>query len=128
MTTGSQQIPLTADIVRSSAQYLSRALRQSEADAAALCTLDGQCAWASDPAFERVAPMIARIGIASLRLWAKARTGRLEQIGLVAGEGVVDLIFVPPLACLLVVSGKSGRTGWPEGEPTGLLEAIGLGS
>lgn len=127
MTTSSQQIPLTAELVRRAAQYLTKALRQSEADAAALCTLDGQCAWASDQAFERVAPMIARIGIASLRLWAKARTGRLEQIGLVAGEGVIDLIFVPPLACLLVVSGKSGRTGWPEGEPAELLQALGLG-
>lgn len=126
MTTSSQQIPLTAELVRRAAQYLTKALRQSEADAAALCTLDGQCAWASDQAFERVAPMIARIGIASLRLWAKARTGRLEQIGLVAGEGVIDLIFVPPLACLLVVSGKSGRTGWPEGEPAELLQALGL--
>lgn len=124
--TYSTQVPLTPELVSRAARHLSAALKQSDADAAALCTLDGQCAWASDATFERVAPMIARIGVASLRLWAKARTGKLSQIGLVAGEGVIDLIFIPPIASLLVVSGKAGRSGWPENEPDAVIEAIGL--
>lgn len=124
--TPSSQISLEQDVINRAASYLANALRDSEADAAALFTLDGQCAWASDPAFQRIAPNIARIGIASLRLWAKSRKGKLEQIGLVTNEGIVDLIFVPPLASLLVVSSKSGHSGWPEGEPAGMLEAIGL--
>jgi len=124
--TSVSHIPLTPELVVRAGRYLAAALRDSGADAAALCTLDGQCAWASDPAFERAAPTVARIGIASLRLWAKARTGRLEQIGLVTGEGVVDIIFVPPLASLLVVSRHGDGSGWPTGEPAPLLQALGL--
>lgn len=120
------QISLTHELVSRAGQHIAAALKQSEADAAALCTLDGQVVWASDPAFERAAPNIARIGIASLRLWAKSRRGKLEQIGLVTNEGMVDLIFVPPLGSLLVVSSKSGHSGWPEGEPDQLLNVLGL--
>ncbi|HEU5011095.1 MAG TPA: hypothetical protein VFT66_01035 [Roseiflexaceae bacterium] len=123
-TTG--QISLSQELVNRAVQHIAMALKQSEADAAALCTLAGQVVWASDSAFERAAQNIARIGIASLRLWAKARPGKLEQIGLITNEGAVDLIFVPPLGSLLVVSSKSGHSGWPEGEPEQLLQALGL--
>lgn len=125
MTTQSQ-VTLTDELVKQAGRHLAAELERSSAEAAALCTLDGQVVWASDTAFERAAPNIARIGISSLRLWAKTRTGRLEQVGLVTGDGVIDLIFVAPLASLLVVSGKSGRTGWPEGEPAHLLRALGI--
>lgn len=125
MTTASQLL-LTNELVKQIGHYLSAALQQSGADAAALCTLDGQVVWASDIAFERAAPNIARIGIASLRLWAKTRAGRLDQIGLVTHDGVIDLVFVGPLASLLVVSSKPGRIGWPEGEPALMLRELGL--
>lgn len=118
-------VPLTTDLVLRAAQHIATQMKNSGAEAAALCTLDGQCAWASDPAFARAAPNIARIGVASLRLWARSRTGRLEQVGLVTDDGMVDLVFVPPLASLLVVS-KRNNEGWPAGEPSMLLQAIGL--
>jgi hypothetical protein len=120
------QIPLTSELIKEIGRYLAASLQESGADAAALCTLDGQVVWASDAAFERAAPNIARIGISSLRLWAKTRTGRLEQVGLVTGDGLIDLIFVGPLASLLVVSSRSGRTGWPEGEPNLMLKTLGI--
>ena len=126
MTTASQ-IPLTSELVAQIARYLSAALSKSGADAAALCTLDGQVVWASDAAFERAAPNIARIGIASLRLWAKTKSGRLDQIGLVTDDGLIDLVFVGPLASLLVVSSQPGRTNdWPAGEPALMLQALGI--
>ncbi|KAB8142500.1 hypothetical protein F8S13_13135 [Chloroflexia bacterium SDU3-3] len=125
MTTASQ-IALTNTLVKQIGRYLEGELLQSNADAAALCTLDGQVVWASDAAFERAAPNIARIGISSLRLWAKTRTGRLDQVGLVTADGVIDLVFVGPLASLLVVSSAPGRTGWPEGEPALMLQALGI--
>lgn len=120
------RISLTPELVHHAGQYLANALHNSPADAAALFTLSGQCVWASDPAFMRIAPNVARIGIASLRLWAKSRTGRLEQIGLMTSEGLIDLVFVAPIASLLVVSRKSGQAGWPEGEPGGLMQALDL--
>jgi hypothetical protein len=119
-------VQLTPELVARAARHIGDEMRSSGADAAALCTLDGQCAWASDAAFERLAPSIARIGIASLRLWARARTGRLHQIGLVTGDGIVDIIFVPPLVSLLVISRPEDHTGWPAGEPSLLIEALGL--
>lgn len=125
MTTA-RTIPLTNELVKRIGRYLQAALQDSHADAAALCTLDGQVVWASDAAFERAAPNIARIGISSLRLWAKTRAGRLDQVGLVTDDGVIDLVFVGPLASLLVVSSASGRTGWPEGEPAAMLQELGI--
>lgn len=119
-------VPLTNELVKQIGRYLQAALRDSNADAAALCTLDGQVVWASDQAFERAAPNIARIGISSLRLWAKTRSGRLDQVGLVTDDGVIDLVFVGPLASLLVVSSTTGRTGWPEGEPAAMLHELGI--
>jgi len=95
-------------------------------EAAALCALNGQCVWASDMAFERAAPTIARIGIMSLRLWVKVRRGKLDRIGLVTEEGMVDILFVPPIASVLVVSGHDAETGWLEDEPAALLEALGI--
>lgn len=127
MTTASQ-IALTNELVKQIGRYLSAELRESGADAAALCTLDGQVVWASDAAFERAAPNIARIGISSLRLWAKTRTGRLDQVGLVTDGGVIDLVFVGPLASILVVSSAPGRSGWPEGEPAAMLHSLGIAS
>ena len=117
---------LTNELVKQIGRYLQTALNDSKADAAALCTLDGQVVWASDAAFERAAPNIARIGISSLRLWAKTRAGRLDQIGLMTDNGIIDLVFVGPLASLLVVSSSSGRTGWPEGEPAVMLHELGV--
>lgn len=125
MTTAST-IPLTNELVKQIGRYLAAVLQESGADAAALCTLDGQVVWASDGAFERAAPNIARIGISSLRLWAKTRTGRLDQVGLVTADGMIDIVFVGPLASLLVVSGVRGRTGWPEGEPAAMVRALGI--
>ena len=119
-------ISLTSDLVLRVARHITDELRKSAADAAALCTLDGQCAWASDPAFERAAPSIARIGIASLRLWVQARSGKIQQIGLVTDDGIIDIIVVPPLASFLVVSRREEQPGWPAGEPSLLLHAIGL--
>lgn len=120
-------IPLTNDLVKQIGRYLAVALHESGADAAALCTLDGQVVWASDTAFERAAPNIARIGISSLRLWAKTRTGRLDQIGLVTADGMIDIVFVGALGSLLVVSGARGRDGWPAGEPAAMLGELGIG-
>jgi hypothetical protein len=88
--------------------------------------LNGQCVWASDSAFERAAPNIAKIGIMSLRLWVKVRSGKLDRIGLITGDGTVDLIFVPPIASVLVVSGRDAETSWFENEPARLVEALGL--
>lgn len=124
--TSMSQISISAEVVARAAQYISAQLRQSGAESAALCTLDGQCVWASDAAFERAAPTVARIGIASLRLWAKTRTGKLEQIGLVTDEGPIDLIFVPPLGSLLVVSRGNEHGEWPAGEPKAMIQALGL--
>jgi hypothetical protein len=95
-------------------------------DSAALCALNGQCLWASSPEFERAAPTIARIGIMSLRLWVKVRSGKLDRIGLVTGDGTVDIIFVPPIASVLVVSGHDPTSAWLENEPYALLEALEL--
>ncbi len=94
-------------------------------EAAALCALNGKCIWASDEAFERAAPTIAQIGIMSLRLWVKVRSGKLDRIGLVTAEGAVDIIFVPPIASVLVVSGRDDESSWLDNEPTNLLHAIG---
>ena len=125
--TASNQVVLTPALIARAAQHIRKAMRTtSGVEAAALCALNGQCVWASDTAFERAAPNIAKIGIMSLRLWVKVRTGKLDRIGLVTGEGTVDIIFVPPIASVLVVSGRDAEAGWLEGEPGGLLEALGF--
>ena len=125
--TASNQVVLTPALIARAAQHIRKAMRAtSGVEAAALCALNGQCVWASDAAFERAAPNIAKIGIMSLRLWVKVRTGKLDRIGLVTGEGTVDIIFVPPIASVLVVSGRDPEAGWLEGEPGGLLEALGF--
>lgn len=121
------QIALTPDLTGRVGQYLRMAMREAPTiEAAALCALNGTVIWASNRSFERLAPSIGRIGIASLRLWAKVRTGRVERVGLVTADGMVDIIFVPPLASLLVVSAKPGSTGWPDGEPERLIATLGL--
>jgi hypothetical protein len=91
-----------------------------------LCALNGQCVWASDAAFQRAAPTIAQIGLMSLRLWVKVRSGKLDRIGLVTAEGAVDIIFVPPIASVLVVSGHDAESSWLDDEPARLLDAIGM--
>jgi hypothetical protein len=125
--TATSKITLTPALLSRAAQHLRAAVESnSGVDAAALCALNGQCLWASDAAFERAAPTIARIGIMSLKLWVKVRSGKLDRIGLVTGEGTVDILFVAPLASVLVVSGRNAETGWLEGEPAGMLEAMGV--
>jgi hypothetical protein len=125
--TANTQVVLTPALVARAAQHIRTAMREAPGvEAAALCALNGQCLWASDAAFERAAPTIARIGIMSLKLWVKVRTGRLDRIGLVTGGGTVDIVFVPPIASVLVVSGRDAETGWLEDEPARLLEALEL--
>jgi hypothetical protein len=121
-------VTLTPELLRRGARHISAAMRRSPGiDAAALCALNGQCVWASNPAFESAAPTIARIGIMSLRLWVRVRTGKLDRIGLVTDDGTVDIIFVPAIACVLVASGRDAQTGWLENEPASLLAALDLG-
>jgi hypothetical protein len=121
------QIALTPDLTARASQYLRAVMKQNpQVESVALCALNGTCIWASDRAFERLAPSIGRIGIASLRLWAKVRTGRVERVGLVTSDGTVDIVFVPPLASLLVVSLRPGGSGWPDGEPERLMQAMNL--
>lgn len=120
-------VALTPEQISGAAHYLRDAIRRSPGvDAAALCTLSGKCVWASDESFVHIAPIVGRIGVASLRLWARVRSGRVERVGLMTGDGLVDIVFIPPLASLLVVSGHAGRAGWPEGEPEQMIEALGL--
>jgi hypothetical protein len=122
-----KQVALTSDLVAQAAQHIRAAMRESPGvEAAALCALNGQCLWASSPAFERAAPNIAKIGIMSLKLWVKVRSGKLDRIGLVTEDGMVDLVFVPPIASVLVVSRGEAESGWVEQEPAALLEALGL--
>lgn len=118
-------VTLTSELLTRAAKHISGAMRRTPGvEAAALCALNGQVLWASDPAFERIAQRIAQIGIMSLKLWVKVRTGKLDRIGLVTDDGMVDLIFVPPLASVLVVSGRDAQNGWLEGEPAALLAAL----
>ena|SRR5262245_17711701 len=125
--TANSQVVLTPTLVARAAQHIRAAMRENPSvEAAALCALNGQCVWASDTAFERAAPTIARIGIMSLKLWVKVRTGKLDRIGLVTGGGTVDIVFVPPIASVLVISGTNAETGWLEDEPAKLLEALEL--
>jgi hypothetical protein len=122
-----RQILLTPELVRRAGTHIAAAMRNTPGiDSAALCALNGQCLWASSQEFERAAPTIARIGIMSLRLWVKVRSGKLDRIGLVTGDGTVDIIFVPPIASVLVASGHDVATSWLEGEPQALLEALEL--
>lgn len=121
------QITLTPALVARAAQHVRAAMRARPGiEAAALCALNGQCLWASSPAFEHAAPTIAKIGIMSLRLWVKVRTGKLDRIGLVTEDGMVDIIFVPPIASVLVLSGRGDTTNWLEDEPERLVAALGL--
>ena len=125
--TAANQIALAPELTERAAQHIRAVMREAPGiEAAALCALNGQCVWASDPSFERAAPNIAKIGIMSLRLWVKVRSGKLDRIGLVTGDGTVDMIFVPPIASVLVISGRGPETTWLEGEPVGLLQALGL--
>src|SRR5262245_32528480 len=125
--TATNKFVLAPAVITRAAQHIREAMaRTPGVEAAALCALNGQCLWASDTAFERAAPTIGRIGIMALKLWVKVRTGKLDRIGLVTGEGAVDILFVAPIASVLVVSGRDAETGWLEGEPAALLEAIGL--
>jgi hypothetical protein len=125
--TAVNQIALTPELISRAAQHIRAAMRSAPGvEAAALCALNGQCVWASDPAFERAAPNIAKIGIMSLRLWVKVRSGKLDRIGLITGDGTVDMIFVPPIASVLVISGRDAETSWLEDEPASLVEALGL--
>ncbi len=121
------QVALTSELLRLAATHISTAMRNTPGiDSAALCALNGQVLWASNPAFERIAPRIAQIGLMSLKLWVKVRTGKLDRIGLVTDDGTVDLIFVGRLASVLVISGKDAQSGWLEDEPAALLAALDL--
>jgi hypothetical protein len=121
------QVALTPDLIMRAAQHIRTMMQAAPGvESAALCALNGQCVWASDPSFERAAPNIAKIGIMSLRLWVKVRSGKLDRIGLVTGDGTVDIVFVPPIASVLVVSGRDAEAGWLEGEPAAMLRALGL--
>jgi len=125
--TAANPIILTSSLVARAGQHIREAMKQAPGvEAAALCALNGRCVWASDEAFERAAPQIAQIGIMSLRLWVKVRSGKLDRIGLVTAEGAVDIIFVPPIASVLVISGRDAESSWLDGEPAGLLQAIGM--
>jgi hypothetical protein len=125
--TAVNRIALTPDLIARAAQHIRAAMREVPGvEAAALCALNGQCVWASDPAFERAAPNIAKIGIMSLRRWVKVRSGKLDRIGLITGDGTVDMIFVPPIASVLVVSGRDAENSWMEDEPARLVEALGF--
>jgi hypothetical protein len=126
MTT-TNQVMLTPELLRQAGNHITSAMRSTPGiEAAALCALNGQCLWASNQAFERIAPRIAQIGIMSLRLWVKVRTGKLDRIGLVTDDGTVDLIFVGRLASVLVISGRDAQSGWLEDEPGALLAALNL--
>ena len=115
--TAANQIALAPELTARAAQHIRAVMREAPSiEAAALCALNGQCVWASDPAFERAAPNIAKIGIMSLRLWVKVRSGKLDRIGLVTGDGTIDIIFVPPIASVLVVSGHDPESSWLEDE------------
>ncbi|HWQ11642.1 MAG TPA: hypothetical protein VNL77_02515 [Roseiflexaceae bacterium] len=121
------QIVLTPELVARAGRHIRTMMARAPGiEAAALCALNGQCLWASDAAFERAAPAIARIGIMSLKLWVKVRSGKLDRVGLVTDEGTVDIIFVPPIASVLVASGRDAESGWLEDEPASLLAALGL--
>jgi len=121
------QIVLTPSLVARAGDHIRAAMKKAPGiEAAALCALNGKCVWASDEAFERAAPTIAQIGIMSLRLWVKVRSGKLDRIGLVTAEGAVDIIFVPPIASVLVVSGRDAESSWLDDEPASLLNAIGM--
>jgi hypothetical protein len=125
--TAVNQIALTPELIARAAQHIRAAMRDAPGvESAALCALNGQCVWASDPAFERAAPNIAKIGIMSLRLWVKVRSGKLDRIGLITGDGTVDIIFVGPIASVLVVSGRDAESSWMEDEPARLVEALGF--
>lgn len=122
-----KQFILTPALISRAGQHIRSVMQRTPGvEAAALCALNGQCVWASDDAFERAAPTIARIGLMSLRLWVKVRSGKLDRIGLVTEEGLVDLLFVPPIASVLVISGNNPETGWLEDEPAALLKALGI--
>src|SRR5690606_13434754 len=118
---------LTPELVARAGRHIRATMARAPGiEAAALCALNGQCLWASDEAFERAAPTIARIGIMSLKLWVKVRSGKLDRVGLVTDEGTVDIVFVPPIASVLVASGSDAESGWLEDEPAALLSALGL--
>ena len=122
-----KQVALTPELIGQAAEYISSTMREAPGvEAAALCALNGQCLWASSPAFERAAPNIAKIGLMSLKLWVKVRSGKLDRIGLVTGDGIVDLVFVGPMASVLVISRADSESGWVDREPAGLLRALGL--
>jgi hypothetical protein len=60
------QVALTAALITRAAQHIRATMRDTPGiESAALCALNGQCVWASSPAFERAAPTIAKIGIMS---------------------------------------------------------------
>ena len=121
------QVALTPEIILRAAEHIRAAMHETPSiEAAALCALNGQCVWASNPAFKIAAPTIAKIGIMSLRLWVKVRSGKLDRIGLVTDDGLIDIIFVPPIASVLVISGQGAETGWIEDEPARLVRALGL--
>ena len=123
-----KQVALTPELVTRAAQHIRAAMHgASGVEAAALCALNGQCLCASSPAIERAAPNIAKIGIMSLKLWVKVRSGKLDRIGLVTDDGIVDIVFVPPIASVLVVSRGESESGWLEQEPARLLQALELG-
>jgi hypothetical protein len=125
--TPANEIRLAPALTVQAKAYLQSAMKQHPGiEAVALCALNATVIWASSRSFEKLAPSIGRIGIASLRLWAKTRSGRVERIGIVAKNGAVEIIFVPPLASLLVVSTAAGDTAWTDGEPDGLIAALGL--
>ena len=121
-----KQVVLTPELVGRAAQHIRAEMRDAPGVDAALCALNGQCLWASSPAFERAAPNIAKIGVMSLKLWVKVRSGKLDRIGLVTADGTVDLVFVAPIASVLVVSRGEGEAGWIEQEPVALIRALGL--
>lgn len=119
-------VSLTPQVITRAGRYIIDAMQRTQGiDAAALCALNGQCLWASNTDFERIAPTVARIGIMSLRLWVKVRSGKLDRIGLVTSDGTIDLIFVGPIASVLVISGHPDA-GWLEDEPAGLLRSLDL--
>ena len=121
------QIILTPSLVARVGQHIRAVMgNASSVEAAALCALNGKCVWASDAAFENAAPTIAQIGIMSLRLWVKVRSGKLDRIGLVTAEGAVDIMFVPPIGSVLVISGRDAESAWLEDEPAALLSALGM--
>lgn len=120
------QIALTQGLIARAAQHIRAAMRETPGVEAALCALNGQCLWASNPAFEIAAPTIAKIGIMSLRLWVKVRSGKLDRIGLVTDDGMVDIMFVAPIGSVLVVSGQGSPAAWLDQEPERLLAALAL--